>query len=137
MRANDGSLYVVKFQGNPHNISTLDNEMLGAKPVDGLGVPVPRRVVVALAGLSDELYFETLRGRQPILPELHLGYRLVITGLECRFYDLLAHWKGNRDTWQFISWKYRPGIKSDVTFIDNGHRSSGRIRFMAVPSVSS
>ena len=90
MQANDGNLYVVKFQGNPQGTNVLANEMLAAKLADGLGLPVPTTAVVELTPeLSEGLYFETPSGRQPIHPGLHLGSRLVITSLEGRSYDFL------------------------------------------------
>lgn len=146
MLANDGNLYVVKFQGNPQGTSTLANEMLAAKLAEGLGLPVPKTVVVELTPeLSEGLYFETPSERLPVHPGLHLGSRLVITGLEGRSYDALPEsmwhlvrnpedfigiqlfdlWTCNRDTRQVVFWKYSRDKKYTATFIDNGHCFGG------------
>jgi hypothetical protein len=146
MQACDGNLYVVKFQCNPQGTSVLANEMLAAKLAANLGLPVPTTAVVELPPkLSEELYFETPNGRQPILPGRHLGSRLVLTSLEGRSYDSLPQsyshlvrnpedfigielfdiWTCNRDQRQFIYWKYSHEKKFRVTFIDNGHCFGG------------
>ena len=146
MQANDGNVYVVKFQGNPQGTSVLANEMLAAKLAGWLGLPVPAtEVVELLPELSEGLYFETLNGRQPILPGLHLGSRLVISSLEGRSYDFLPHsfqhlirnpeeligiqlfdlWTCNRDTRQAVYWKRSRDKRYTVTFIDNGHCFGG------------
>jgi hypothetical protein len=146
MQANDGNLYVVKFQGNPQGTGVLANEMLAAKLAVMLGLPVPTTEIVELPPeLSEELYFETPYGRQTIRPGLHLGSRLVITSLEGRVYDSLPQglrpllrnpddlvgvqlfdlWTCNRDTRQFLYWKYSKDKKYAVTFIDNGHCFGG------------
>ena len=91
MQANDGNLYVVKFQGNPQGTRVLANEMLAAMLAEGLGLPMPTTEVVELPPeLSEGLFFEIPSGRQPILPGLHLGSRLVITSTEGRSYDVLS-----------------------------------------------
>jgi hypothetical protein len=146
MQADDGNLYVVKFQGNPQGTSILANEMLAAKLAANLGLPVPTTVVVDLSpGLSEELYFETPGGRQPILPGRHLGSRLVLSSLEGRSYDSLPQrywqfvrnpedfvgvqlfdlWTCNCNTRQFVFWKYSQDKEYTVTFIDNGHCFGG------------
>ena len=85
MQADDGNLYVVKFQGNPQGTGILANEMLAAKLAAILGLPVPTTVVVELPSeLSEGLYFETPDGRQPIRPGIHLGSRMVVTTLKGR-----------------------------------------------------
>lgn len=152
MQANDGNLYVVKFQGNPQGTRILANEMLAARLAGWLGLPVPITVVVELSlELSEGLYFETPSGRQPIRPGLHLGSRLVITSLEGRSYDVLPQslwykiknpedligiqlfdlWTCNRDTRQVIFWKYSQDKKYSATFIDNGHCFGGPERRFA------
>jgi hypothetical protein len=146
MLADDGNLYVVKFQDNPQGTRVLANEMLAAKLAEGLGLPVPPTAVVELhLQLSEELYFETPSGRQPIRPGLHLGSRLVITSREGRSYDVLPEslwhemrslddfigiqlfdlWTCNRDTRQVVFWKYSREQKYSATFIDNGHCFGG------------
>ena len=152
MQANDGNLYVVKFQGNPQGTCVLANEMLAAKLAGWLGLPVPTTVVVELPPeLSDGLYFETPNGRQPIRPGLHLGSQLVITSLKGRSYDVLPQslwykirnpedligiqlfdlWTCNRDTRQVIFWKYSRDKKYSAIFIDNGHCFGGPERRFA------
>jgi HipA-like protein len=146
MEANDGNLYVVKFQGNPQGTSVLTNELLAAKIAVRLGLPVPTTAVVELPPeLSEGLYFETPNGRQPIRPGLHVGSRLVVTGLEGRRYDHLPRsfrhliknpkdlvgiqlfdlWTCNRDEREFVIWKYSREKKYTVSFIDNGHCFGG------------
>jgi hypothetical protein len=146
MQADDGNLYVVKFQGNPQGTRVLANEMLAAKQAAMLRLPVPITVPVELPPeLSEELYFETTSGRQPIRPGLHLGSRVVITSLEGRSYDFLPQgsqyslrnpgdlvgirlfdlWTCNRDTRQLVVWKCSRDKKYTVTFIDNGHCFGG------------
>ena len=69
MQADDGNLYVVKFQGNPQGTSVLINERFACKLAQFLGLPVPAAVAVQLPPeVSKELYFETPGGRQPISP---------------------------------------------------------------------
>ena len=147
MQANDGYLYVVKFQGNPQGTSILANEMVAARLAGWLGLPVPITVVVELSlELSEGLYFETPSGRQPIRPGLHLGSRLVITSLEGRSYDVLPQslrykirnpedligiqlfdlWTCNRDTRQVVFWQYSRDKKYTATLIDNGHCFGGQ-----------
>lgn len=120
--------------------------MLAAQLAVMLGLPVPTTVVVELPPeLSEELYFETPSGRQPIRPGLHLGSRVVVTSLEGRSYEFLPQglrpllrnrddlvgiqlfdlWTCNRDTRQFLCWKYSRDKKYTVTFIDNGHCFGG------------
>lgn len=146
MQANDGHIYVVKFQGNPRGTHVLANELLAARLAEASGLPVPAAVVVELPlDLSEELYFETPNGREPIRPGLHLGSPLVVTNLEGRSYDSLPHsfqhllrhpeyligiqlfdlWTGNRDTRQFVFWKYSKDKKYNVACIDNGHCFGG------------
>jgi hypothetical protein len=146
MQADDGNLYVVKFQGNPQGTRVLANEMLAARLAAMLGLPVPITVPVELPPeLSKELYFETPSGRRPIRPGLHLGSRVVITNLEGRSYDFLPKgfqysirnpedlvgiqlfdlWTCNRDTRQLVVWKCSRDKKYTVTFIDNGHCFGG------------
>ncbi len=146
MQADDGNLYVVKFQGNPQGTNILINELLACKLAQFLGLPVPATECVQLPPeLSKELYFETSDGRQPVRPGLHLGSRLVIRSLEGRCYDDLPQsfhhlvrnpgvlvgirlfdlWTCNRDTRQVVFWKYSRKKKYNVTFIDNGHCFGG------------
>jgi hypothetical protein len=146
MEADDGHLYVVKFQGNPQGTGVLANEILAAKLAEWLGLPVPTTVVVELPPqLSEGLYFETTSGQQPIRSGLHLGSRVVITSLQGRSYDFLPQsfrplvrnpedlvgiqlfdrWTCNRDTRQLVFWKYSRDKKYSVTFIDNGHCFGG------------
>jgi len=146
MRASDGNLYVVKFQNNPQGTSVLANEMLAAKLAKLLGLSVPATVVVELPSkLSESLYFETPRGRQPILPGRHLGSPFVIASLQGRSYDYLPRrqqylirnpddligiqlfdlWTCNRDTRQVVYWKYSREKKYTASFIDNGHCFGG------------
>jgi hypothetical protein len=146
MQANDGNLYVVKFQGNPQGTRVLANEMLASKLAATLGLQVAKTVVVKLPPeFSEELHFETPSGRQPVRPGLHLGSQLVISSLEGRSYDyqpqshqhlvrnpedlvgiqLFDLWTCNRDTRQFVFWRYSRDKKYTVTFIDNGHCFGG------------
>lgn len=146
MQAADGNLYVVKFQGNPQGTSVLANEMLASRLASNLGLPVPKTVIVELPSkLSEELYFDTPIGHQPIHPGLHLGSQLVLNCLEGRTYDFLPQsywqfvknprdftgiqlfdlWTCNRDTRQFVFWKYSRETEYTVTFIDNGHCFGG------------
>lgn len=146
MQADDGHLYVVKFQGNPQGTRVLANEMLAARLAEALGLPVPAAVVTELPpDLCEGLYFETPNGRESILPGLHLGSPLVVTNLEGRSYDSLPHsfqhllrnpeyligiqlfdlWTANRDTRQFVFWKYSKDKKYNVACIDNGHCFGG------------
>lgn len=146
MKASDGNLYVVKFQGNPQGTSILANEIVAAKIAGLLGLPVPATMVVELPyELCEGLYFETSRGREPIRPGLHLGSRLAVSSLEGRSYDCLPQcarhllrnpedligvqlfdlWTCNRDTRQVVFWKFSRDKKFTAAFIDNGHCFGG------------
>ena len=146
MRASDGHLYVVKFQGNPQGSRVLANELLASRLAQHLGLPVPQAEILELpAKLADSLYFDTPTGPKRICPGLHLGSPLVISPFEGRIYDFLPPayaaqirnqecltgiqlfdlWTCNRDTRQAVYWKRSQEKKFTVTFIDNGHCFGG------------
>ena len=146
MRASDGNLYVVKFQGNPQGSRVLANELIASRLTQQLGLSVPQAEILELPSkLAETLYFESPAGPRRIPPGLHVGLPLVLSPFEGRIYDFLPQtyvnqirnpehfcgirlfdlWTCNRDTRQAVYWKRSQQKKFTVTFIDNGHCFGG------------
>lgn len=148
MRASDGHCYVVKFQNNPQGSRILANELLATRLAQLIDLPVPESQVVELPPeLSQGLYFETPSGREPILPGLHFGSRLLapVEGCLCGIYDnpppaahdmirnpddwigirLFDFWTCKTDRRQAVYWRRSQQKKFTVSFIDFGHCFGG------------
>lgn len=78
MRASDGSLYVVKFQNNPHSARALASEFLATRLGSWLGLPMPQVEVIEVSdGLvnHDLLRIETDHGLTRCASGRQLGLR--------------------------------------------------------------
>lgn len=148
MRAEDGKVYVVKFQGNPQGTHVLFNELFAARLAQRLGLPTANTCVVQLPdtlAADDRLHFELASGKQQIQPGLHLGSEIVLSTMQGRIYDILPitqfcklrnasdlfgilafdKWVCNIDDRQCVYWRRSADKKFSMTFIDNGHCFGG------------
>jgi len=93
MRREDGCYYVVKFQNNPQGVRILANEMLAAKLVLALGLPVSKPEVVEVSDWlvenKPELYIQWGVERISCASGLQFGSRFPCNPLLTRAYDFL------------------------------------------------
>ncbi len=92
IRCSDDQLYAVKFQGNPHGIRILVNELLGSWLAGAIGIPVPTTRAVELSSAfiqQSEIFFNSALGCKQIVEGVHLGSKWVMDPAAGRTYDYL------------------------------------------------
>lgn len=84
MRANDGNLYVVKFQNNPQGVKILANELLGALLAMMLDLPIAPVAVIevseTMVSLSECMSIRIVHSDVPCQPGLCFGAQFRLDG---------------------------------------------------------
>jgi len=145
MRADDGHLYVVKFQNNPQHLRVLANELLATRLAESVGLPVPITEIVTvqewLIKNTSELCVDSAGLTSHCKPGLQFGARYVCDPAEGQVFDyipesmfakvknvaafagmlVLDRWLGNANGRQAVFWKKTNERKYTATFIDQGY----------------
>ena len=97
LRADDGNLYITKFQNNPQHIRVLANEFLATRLARFFGLPVPQVEIIAvpewLIEDSPGLRIELPSRPIPCASGLQLGIRYAADLWQDRIFDSLGETK--------------------------------------------
>jgi hypothetical protein len=145
MRADDGHLYVVKFQNNPQHVRVLANELIATRLGERVGLPVAHAEIVDvnewLVQHTPELHMQLAGRTHACVPGLQFGSRYVVRPIEGQALDWLPpsmldrvrnleaflgslvfdKWTCNADSRQAVFWKRSRDRKYTATFIDHGY----------------
>src|SRR5579864_2262085 len=111
LRADDGNLYITKFQNNPQHVRVLANEFLATRLARFLGLPVPGIEIIAIPDWliedSPGLRIELESGQVRCASGLQLGIRFAADLWQDRISDHLADpkfelVKNRQDFWRIL-----------------------------------
>jgi hypothetical protein len=149
LRADDGNLYITKFQNNPQHVRVLANEFLATRLARFLGLPVPDVEIIAVPDWliedSPDLRIEIASRLVRCTSGLQLGIRYAADLWQDRISDHLADlkfeylknkqdfwrivvldkWLGNCDGRQAVFARRANQREYDATFIDHGYCFNG------------
>jgi hypothetical protein len=149
LRADDGNLYVTKFQNNPQHVRVLANEFLATRVARFLGLPVPDVDIIAVPDWliedSPSLRIEVASRLIRCASGLQLGIRYAADLWQDRISDhlpdpkfeyvknkqdfwrivVLDKWLGNCDGRQAVFTRRVNQREYDATFIDHGYCFNG------------
>lgn len=149
LRADNGNLYITKFQNNPQHVRVLANEFLATRLAQFLDLPVTDVEIIAvpdwLIDDSPGLRIEIESGQVRCASGLQLGIRYAADLWQDRISDHLADpkfefvknkqdfwqivvfdkWLGNCDSRQAVFTRRSDQQEYDATFIDHGYCFNG------------
>jgi hypothetical protein len=144
MYADDGHLYVVKFQNNPQGLRVLANEYFATRLACACGFTVAEsetiKVIDFIVQSIPELAVDLESAKRRCRSDLHFGSQLVGGNGPGHLWDYLPgeyflrvsnladfpgmlafdQWCGNADRRQAVYWNFKKGTPHEATFIDYG-----------------